>query len=102
MTTTSADIGTAAIPMPFKGLVKRFEPGRIYQTKDIVKKKKKNLKEGIFDVLSFGDEILFEAKREKKSVLNGKRGVWRTIRGRHYFFPDDKSGVIPPIIKKGE
>jgi hypothetical protein len=43
---------------------------------------------------------MLEEAREKRYTVNGKRGIWRTIRGRHYFFPDDKSGVIPPI--KGE
>jgi len=39
-------------------------------------------------------------KQQDKYEYKGKVGVWRTIMGKRYFFPDDGSESIPPM-KKG-
>lgn len=104
MTTTSSNI--ARVIKPFGGVLKRQVPGRICDIDEIAptgtKKKKCKRKCCVFEILSIDGEILFvEATRSRKHMVNGRAGVWRTIRGRKHFFPDDSSGPIPPI-KKGD
>ena len=97
MTTTSADI--PAIPRPIgKPLRRQPMPGYVYNLDAFVPyNKKKKKKKRVYELVSTEDGILIEAKKEKKYKVDGKVGVWRTIKGRHYFFPDDGSGPIPPF-----
>lgn len=96
--TTSSNIAGVLKPI---GILKRGScpccSGCICKIKDIPVNKKKKKRVGVYEVVNFdgGVEIL-EAK-ENRYIVKGKKGVWRTIRGRHYFFPDDKSGVIPSM-----
>ena len=39
-------------------------------------------------------------KKADKYKYKGKVGVWRTISGKRYFFPDDGSDSIPPMKDK--
>jgi len=97
MTTISGNI--AGTIRPF-GVLKR---GEVVDVSDIFKKKKKKRKKkksSVYEMVSVGGVAILCEKKEKKYTVDGKQGVWRTIRGRHYFFPDDKSGPIPPF--KGE
>lgn len=80
--------------------LRRPQAGKVYDLADLAKpiKKKKKIKKRVYELFSSdGKMFLLEAKKEKKHKVNGKIGVWRTIRGKHYFFPDDKSGPIPPF-----
>jgi hypothetical protein len=97
MTTTSLNIAT--IPRPIgKPLRRQPIPGCVYNLDDfIIGKKKKKKRKCVFELISIGDTVLLEEKKEKKYKVNGKIGVWRTIKGRHIFFPDDGSGPIPPF-----
>ena len=99
MTTMSTNI--AGVMKPFKGTIGRQWVGAVYDLDDFFKankKKKGKKKKSVYELLSVGDSILIDEKKEEKHTVNGKSGVWRTIRGRHYFFPDDGSGVIPPFM----
>lgn len=102
MTTTSSNI--AGVIRPIGGKLKRQVPGRIYDIDEITptgSKKQKKKCQCVLELLSIGDEVLLvEASSKTKSVVNGKTGVWRTIRGRRHFFPDDGAGPIPPIGSK--
>jgi hypothetical protein len=102
--TTSTNI--SGVIKPLGGVLRRQVPGKVYDIDEITptgtKKKKRKKKGGVFEMLSFDGELLFfEARRDRKHTVNGKAGVWRTVRGRKHFFPDDQSGPIPPI-KKGD
>jgi len=98
MTTTTANIASYAVPLGSP--IRRVYPGRVYGAEDFFPKKKKKKKraKGVYELFMVGDEVLVEAVVPgRKYTLNGKTGVWRTVRGRKHFFPDDKSGTIPPI-----
>ena len=95
MTTTSADIGSYMVPIGEP--IERFYPGSVYSVKDLVKPKKKKKKIGVYEIFSSDGVMMIESTVGKQYVVNGKKGVWRTVRGRHYFFPNDKSGTIPPL-----
>jgi len=105
MTTTSANI--AHVVTPLGKPLRRFAPGMVYDLGKLKKKKKKNKTESVYEVFTIDGHVLVEgigtaikklfAKKEKKHKIDGKIGVWRTIKGKHYFFPDDKSGPIPPM-----
>jgi hypothetical protein len=95
---TSGSVGGFMVPLG--GLLKREFAGEVYDVGKMVTKKRKAKRKfsgRVYEVVSFDGGIVIEAKSEKKYKVDGKTGVWRTIRGRHYFFPDDKSGPIPPI-----
>ena len=94
MTTSSANIAGVIKPI---GMVRR-PSGFVFVTSDgSSSKKKKRKKPGIYEVISVDNVTIIGEMKEKRYIVKGKKGVWRTIRGKHYFFPDDKSGVIPPI-----
>jgi hypothetical protein len=98
MTTTSANV--AAVARPFADTLRRkWSAGTVYDLSVFTKKKKKKKRktEGVFEIIQVGDRVLIEAKKEKRHKVDGKLGVWRTMNGRHYFFPDDGSGPIPPF-----
>jgi hypothetical protein len=95
MATTSAN--TAPYIVPVGDSIQRFSAGNVYDVKSIIKPKKNKKKLGVYEIFSLEGHMVIESAVEKKSKINGKTGVWRTIKGRHYFFPDDKSGTIPPI-----
>lgn len=96
MTTLSSNIAGVVKPI---GMVKRVRAGEVYDVASLFsgKKKKKKKNVAVYEVESVGGGLMLLEKKEQKHTVNGKKGVWRTIRGRHYFFPDDKSGVIPPF-----
>jgi len=102
MTTTTANI--AQIPVPLGPPLKRQCCSGVVYDVDIfdprLKKKKKKKKIGVYEIFIAGEEVVLEAKKDRKSVVNGKSGVWRRYRGRNHFFPDDRSGPIPPIGSK--
>jgi hypothetical protein len=77
--------------------IERFSPGKVYSVMDLVKPKKKKKKIGVYEIFSEGGRMMIESVSKKEYTVNGKKGVWRTISGRHYFFPNDKSGTIPPL-----
>lgn len=103
--TISANIGSFMVPL---GIISKgnrpwmAKSGKMYKVDDLKPKKKKKKKtyedlgmlqvEGAFTV-PHGDP---EDNKWKIPKLK-KVGVWRTIRGRRYFFPDDGSGSIPNI-----
>ncbi|MBN2258496.1 MAG: hypothetical protein JW704_11890 [Anaerolineaceae bacterium] len=97
MTTTSANI--AGVMQPFGGLLRRQVPGKVYDIDEITPTgtKKKRKKNGVYELVSIDGRVVLEARQERKSLVNGKSGVWRRYRGRNHFFPYDKSGPIPPI-----
>lgn len=92
---TSADI--APYMVPIGSPVERLPSGFVYDVKRLTSKKKSKKKASVYEIFSADGHIMIESAVEKKSIVNGKKGVWRTISGRHYFFPDDKSGSIPPF-----
>lgn len=119
MTTTSANI--ASVPRPFAVAGHGTRPwpygsAKVYKVDEIRPKKKKkgeklyygqvgmlyvNTKGQVTEAYSVpvgqpGDGLW-------KIPSLGKVGVWRTIKGRRYFFPVDGSGPIPKIpgSKKG-
>jgi len=63
--------------------------------------------EGDVDLIEEALDLLEKAKskqvidkpgsKQDKYEYKGKVGVWRTIAGRRYFFPDDGSASIPPM-----
>lgn len=98
MTTSSSNIAGVLKPI---GMIRRgFWPcysGCICKIEEIPVNKKKKKLVGVYEVINFDGEINLLEMKEKRYTVNGKKGIWRTIRGRHYFFPDDKSGIIPKI-----
>jgi hypothetical protein len=96
--TASSNIAGVIKPI---GIISRgFLPccsGCICKIEEIPVNKKRNKKIGVYEIFNIDGYTMLEEAREKRHIVNGKRGIWRTIRGKHYFFPDDKSGVIPPI-----
>jgi hypothetical protein len=100
MTVSSGNIAGVIKPIGMLKLPWCPCSGRICKIEEIPVNKKKKRKISVYEILNIDGHIMLEEAREKRYTVNGKRGIWRTIRGRHYFFPDDKSGVIPPI--KGE
>jgi hypothetical protein len=66
--------------------------------------------EGDMDLVEEALSLLEKAKskrvvdkpggKQDKYEYKGKVGVWRTIAGKRYFFPDDGSGSIPPMSSK--
>jgi hypothetical protein len=95
MTTTSANIAPYMVPIGEP--IERLPSGFVYDVKRLTNKKKAKKKTGVYEIFAVDGHMMIESAVEKKSVVNGKKGVWRTISGRHYFFPDDKSGSIPPF-----
>ena len=95
MTTTSANAGNYMVTIGEP--IERFSPGKVYSVMDLVKPKKKKKKIGVYEIFSEGGRMMIESVSKKEYTVNGKKGVWRTISGRHYFFPNDKSGTIPPL-----
>jgi len=91
---TSANIAPYMVPI---GTIERLPSGFVYDVKTLTNKKKSKKRAGVYEIFSVDGHMMIESAIEKKSVVNGKKGVWRTISGRHYFFPDDKSGSIPPF-----
>jgi len=91
MTTTSANI--AGTIQPFGGPLKRQRAGSVYDMDEITPTgtKKKKKKKGVMELLFIDGEVMLEKKADKKYVVNGKRGVWRHIKGRARFIPDGES-----------
>lgn len=94
MTTMSSNI--AGVIKPFARL-KRPMYGYLLKVDELSVGKKKKEKVGVYEVVSENGRVSLNEANEKKYVVNGKKGVWRTIKGRHYFFPDDGSATIPPM-----
>lgn len=94
MTTTSANI--AGVIKPFGGMLKRHVAGSVYDIDEItpIGTKKKKKKRGVYELLVVDGEVMLEAKREKKYVVDGKTGVWRHIKGRPRFIPDGGTPVF--------
>jgi hypothetical protein len=95
MTTLSGNI--ASIVKPIGDPLRRPVPGSVYDIGIFTPVKKKKKKKKVYELVNSGGAVLLEEKKEKKYKVDGKLGVWRTIKGRHYFFPDDNSGPIPPF-----
>lgn len=96
MTITSSNAGS--FMKPVGGMLSRGYSGKMYKVDDILKNKKvKKKKTGMYELCDIEGLVLVESKKDRKYRVNGKMGVWRTIKGRYYFFPDDGSDTIPPM-----
>lgn len=98
--TTTANIASYVVPL---GMVAR-EPhsGRVWSVDELKGKSKvgkaKKLSElGLVAVVKGRQmsESISKPIGDGRFELNGKIGVWRTIRGRKYFFPEDGSVNMP-------
>jgi len=113
--TTSANIDGVVKPL---GMVRRdfhYGSGRVYTIGEITPRRKKKktgyAKVGMIRIESAGpvEEASFTkpygAKKDNLWLTGKKGGVWRTIRGRRYFFPLDGSSPTPTVKggkKKGK
>jgi len=112
MTTTSGNIAGTIQPFAVAGSGTRPWPygkAKIYRVDDLKpgKKKKKKKEYSDLGMLYVGTmEDMQEAYTVRvgdpkdnmwKIPKLGKVGVWRTVRGRRYFFPVDGSGPIPKV-----
>ena len=101
MTTTSANI--AGVIRPLGGVLRRVGPGRILDIDEIqpTAGKKRTAVNGMFELFFVDGKVVLEKKAERKCVVNGREGVWRTIMGRPRFIPDGhrldfKTGTTVP------
>lgn len=111
MTTTSANIATVVKPIGMVQRGFRYGSGRIYPVSEIVPRKKNNTLgygqvgmirvESVDSVRHIGEGITEPYGKKKNNVWIHKKtkkiGVWRTIRGRRYFFPFDGSKPTPDV-----
>jgi len=114
MMTTSANIAGTPQPFAVTGHGTRPWPygsAKIYRVDDLKpRKKKKSVKRpggiGMLYVGTIGEAYTEPVGNPKDGFWKipslGKIGVWRTIRGKRYFFPVDGSSSIPKVPGGGE
>jgi hypothetical protein len=86
---------TAPVPYGDKAIL------HIDEIKPKKKKKGDKLHYGQVGMLQIGEAFTEPVGRKEDNLWKlkdkGKIGVWRTVRGNRYFYPDDGSGPIPPM-----
>lgn len=101
---TSGSAGAYVVPLG-KPLRRDEMCGKMHSVDSLKPKKKKKKRKpysemGIIRMAS-GQELtektISKDLGDGKFEFEGKVGVWRTIRGKRYFFPDDGSDPTPKI-----
>lgn len=106
---TSSNVANYIIPIGMVSREWKYMDGKIYKLNSLKPKKNKKRLDDYGNIGIMYIDINGNLKQESftEPVGNGlwripslkKVGIWRTIRGKRYFFPNDGSGPIPKMKK---